>query len=72
MAATASAKADEAIRERRRRLRLTQQQLAIAAACSLSAVRLYESGYSPAAGSPTRDRVEAVLTELERRSSARL
>ena len=34
------------------------------AKCSISALRLYENGYAPAA-SPTRERIARVLAELE-------
>jgi transcriptional regulator with XRE-family HTH domain len=55
---------DNDLRARRRRAGLTQRALAVAAECSLSALRLYENGYSPS-HSPTRERVECVLEELE-------
>lgn len=61
---TVSAKPVESLRERRQRLGVSQQTLAAAAACSISALRLYESGYSPAR-STTRERVERALDELE-------
>jgi predicted transcriptional regulator len=50
---------------RRRRLGISQKRLAVAAECSESFVRLLENGYRPAL-SPTRERVERVLEELER------
>jgi transcriptional regulator with XRE-family HTH domain len=62
--ATVSASPDD-LRTRRRRLGLTQQALAAAAECSLSAVRLYEAGFTPTR-SPTRDRIAHVLDALER------
>jgi transcriptional regulator with XRE-family HTH domain len=52
------------IRERRRAARLTQQQLADLAHASRSTVKLLEGGYSPPL-SPTRDRILALLDELE-------
>jgi predicted transcriptional regulator len=62
MTANAS-EAPEDLSARRRRLGLSQQQLATAAECSLSTVRLFESGYAPRR-SPTRKRVERVLEAL--------
>jgi transcriptional regulator with XRE-family HTH domain len=61
---SASATVTEDIRTRRRQLGISQQTLAAAAECSISALRLFESGYAPSA-SPTRVRVEHVLDELE-------
>ena len=53
------------LRTRRLVAGMTQQDLAIAADCSIGSVRLLETGYSPA-DSPTRERIERVLRELER------
>jgi predicted transcriptional regulator len=55
---------EDDLRARRRRAGLSQQALAAAAECSLSFIRLVESGYRPET-SPTCERVEAVLDELE-------
>ena len=49
---------------RRRAVGFSQQALAERAGCSLSFVRLLERGYAPPQ-SPTRDRIERVLDELE-------
>jgi hypothetical protein len=49
---------------RRRGLGISQQTLAVAARCSLSSVRLFEAGFDPE-HSPTRERVERALDELE-------
>lgn len=61
--------ATDDIRTRRHRVGLSQQQLAVAAECSLSAVRLFERGYTPQP-SPTRDRVVRVLDKLEANGKA--
>jgi predicted transcriptional regulator len=57
------------LRDRRRRLGISQQSLAAAAACSISLVRLLERGYRPL-HSPSRDRIERVLDELEAQDRA--
>lgn len=57
---SANIESPDDLRARRRRLGISQQQLAVAAECSLSMVRLLEGGYAPPR-SPTRERVERVL-----------
>jgi transcriptional regulator with XRE-family HTH domain len=69
-AVSAKPETSKSLRARRRELGISQQALAAAAACSLSSVRLFESGFDPE-HSPTRERVESVLAELERRNGQR-
>lgn len=50
------------LRDRRKRAGLSQQALAEIAGCSVSIVRLLESGYDPPR-SAVRDRLDALLPE---------
>jgi len=50
------------IRERRAALGISQQRLAELASCSLSMVRVLESGYEPES-SRVRERIASVLTK---------
>ncbi|WP_372517942.1 helix-turn-helix domain-containing protein [Solirubrobacter phytolaccae] len=50
------------VREQRRAAGLSQQQLATRAGCSVSMVRLVESGYRPEGPSAVLGRIEAALT----------
>lgn len=52
------------IRERRKQLGLSQQELAQRAQCSLASVSMFDRGLEPE-HSPVRERVIAVLAELE-------
>ena len=61
MSAQAAPRTD--VRARRLAAGVSQQDLAQRAGCSLSAVRLFESGYAPE-HSATLARVERVLDEL--------
>jgi transcriptional regulator with XRE-family HTH domain len=54
----------DSLRGRRPALGLSQQRLAQLARCSISGLRLYERGFRPTC-SPTLDRIERVLAELE-------
>jgi transcriptional regulator with XRE-family HTH domain len=54
------------LRVRRELAGVTQQHLADLAGCSRSTVRLLEAGYAPPR-SPTRERVDRVLGDLEAR-----
>jgi transcriptional regulator with XRE-family HTH domain len=54
---------DSPIRAARKALKLSQQDVASRAGCSVSYVRVLESGYQPAHGSGVLARIKAVLDE---------
>lgn len=62
VASTLTAGAEVTVRDRRRVRGISQQRLAELASCSLSMVRILESGYEPGA-SPVLDRINAVLND---------
>jgi predicted transcriptional regulator len=66
--ATAAKRASAELRQTRERVGLTRAQLAGLAGCSLSMLGAIEAGAVPRR-SPTLDRVRAVLTDAERKTT---
>ncbi len=69
MPATKPKRSASDLRQDRERAGLTRQELATASGCSMSMLGLLEAGYDPER-SAARERIEAVLDELEREQAA--